>query len=113
MPTNLPTISKTNAWKRLRFLQRWNGFLYIGLIPGVLLLSILLGFITNQGISLDTGLFIAGIPWAIAIIISNTLLFACPCPECLQPFFVKKMTFWHGFFFARRNCIHCGASKPA
>lgn len=111
MATTEATSTKVAAWKRIRSLQRWNGFLYVGFIPGVLLLSILLGYITNQTISLDTGLFIAGIPWAIAIIISNTLLFACACPECSKPFFVKKMTFWHGFFFTRRACIHCNKTE--
>ena len=111
MATNEPSISKAIAWKRLRTHQRWNGFLYVCFIPGVLLLSILLGFITNQAISLDAGLLIAGIPWAIAVIISNTLLFACACPECSKPFFVKKMAFWHGFFFTRRACINCGSGE--
>ena len=111
MATTETTPTKAAAWKRLRTLQRWNGFFYVGFIPGILLLSILFGLITNQAISLDAGLLIAGIPWAIAIIISNTLLFACACPECSQPFFVKKIAFWHGFFFTRRNCIHCGSNE--
>lgn len=111
MPIIQPSTNKRKAWKHLRALQRWNGFLYVGFIPGLLLLSILLGFISNQVISLDAGLLIAGIPWAIAIIISNTLLFASACPECSLPFFVKKMAFWHGFFFTRRACIQCGMKE--
>ena len=111
MATTETTSTKATAWKRLRYLQRWNRFFYVGFIPGILLVSILLGLITNQAISLDAGLLIAGIPWAIAMIISNTLLFACACPECSQPFFVKKIAFWHGFFFTRRNCIHCGSNE--
>ncbi|HQR05473.1 MAG TPA: hypothetical protein PLN21_01555 [Gemmatales bacterium] len=113
MATNQLSINKAAAWKRLRFLQRLNMLLYFGAIPGILLLAIVFGFFFKQVLGLDLSIFIVGIPWAIAIIISNTLLFTCVCPECSQPFFVKMMTFWHGFFFVRRACIHCGASASA
>jgi len=113
MATDEPSISKAAAWKRIRFLQRLSMFLYFGAIPGILLLSMVLGFLFKQVLSSDMSIFVVGIPWAIAIIISNTLLFACACPECTRPFFVKKVSFWHGFFFTRRACIHCGSKDPA
>lgn len=71
------------------------------------------GFFFKQVLGFDMSIFIVGIPWAVAIIISNTLLFSCACPACSQPFFVKKMTFWHGFFFTRRDCVHCGRTEAA
>ncbi len=106
----LPT-NKTTAWKRLRYLQRWNRFLILGFIPGVILFSLLLGLIAKQLFDQNLSFLVIGIPWAIAIIVSNAFLYTCPCPQCSGPFFVKNITFWHGFFFTRRNCINCGSNE--
>jgi hypothetical protein len=111
MATKELSISKATAWNRIRFLQRLNMFLYFGAIPGILLLSMVLGFFSKQVLGLDMSIFVVGIPWAIAIISSNTLLYVCKCPECSRSFFVKNTAFWHGGFWWRRACIHCGKTE--
>jgi hypothetical protein len=88
--------------KRWRLLRNW---LIWGFLPGILVLSDLLMWVTD----LKYSALIVIVVWMIGTVYSARRVQLWPCPNCGKP--VMKKGWFHNDFSSK--CLHCGLSlKP-
>lgn len=95
----------TAQWLEYRKRNTLFWLVFLGFMPGVLLIGIPLSRLLN----VDNVAGLVAIIWMVAFVITGNYRAFWRCPRCRKPFFHK---WWYHNFFARK-CVHCKLPKYA